>query len=402
MSVRKLLVALLTLLYGLLFAGGIVSYAINGGNSAEARWAGPLFLFGAFALVMLHARGRLVWWLVGAAVGGFTAELLGLQTGLVFGHYSYTDQLGWRLLDVPVAIAAAWGVLLAYAACLGRLFPRVLGAVIGAGWMVVADLLIDPLASGPLRYWSWDPAGPYFGVQLVNFAGWFVVSFVLLLGLPRSHPPSPVHRLLGMSIIVFYSSLALLNRGCEWLALIGAALLCLDQLVAHLARRKPQPGAAGFLAAAPSVFVLTSPMPVSASELYNWHAAQGAFEQLKPPWQKIEVVQAPSSVEVGQLADVVLIFGPLRVPWSSRIVSVEPGRSFTDEQLSGPWSYWRHEHRFDKAGEQGSILEDRVTYRVPGDLVGELLGGWIAELQLSRLFSFRHRKLEELLTGKKE
>ena len=38
--------------------------------------------------------------------------------------------------------------------------------------MVALDLLIDPLASGPLGYWIWEAKGWFCGVPLVNFFGW--------------------------------------------------------------------------------------------------------------------------------------------------------------------------------------------------------------------------------------
>jgi putative membrane protein len=55
---------------------------------------------------------------------------------------------------------------------------------------MAADFTIDPLAV-MYKAWSWHEPGSYFGVPLGNYAGWFLVSFVIcgitiLLEKPRS------------------------------------------------------------------------------------------------------------------------------------------------------------------------------------------------------------------------
>src|SRR5690606_3788644 len=171
--------AILWILYGLLWLGGIANYSLFDSPSPAAAWAGPLFLFLAFSLALLPASRALRGWLLLAALGGFAAELLGLHTGLLFGSYSYGSALGPKLFGVPLSIAAAWGVLMAGAASHAMHSRDLRGPFCGALWMVAADLLIDPLASGPLGYWQWPGGGAYFGVPLHNFLGWFTVSLLL-------------------------------------------------------------------------------------------------------------------------------------------------------------------------------------------------------------------------------
>ena len=37
------------------------------------------------------------------------------------------------------------------------------------------------------------------------------------------------------------------------------------------------------------IFEARSQMPVSAEELFAWHAREGAFERLMPPWESAQV-----------------------------------------------------------------------------------------------------------------
>ena len=215
-------------LYALLWLGGIANYVFFSEPSPAASWAGPLFLLCAFLLAVLPAKRPLALWLLAAGAGGFIAELIGLHTGLVFGDYHYSASLGPQAFGVPLSIATAWGVLLV-CACSHAVHPnRFIAAAAGAAWMVTADLLIDPLASGPLEYWQWPGGGPYFGVPLLNFLGWFVVSYLLLLALPRGVEVPRQSILASLSVVSFYGVIALSIPGMRLLSLIALGLVLLQ------------------------------------------------------------------------------------------------------------------------------------------------------------------------------
>ena len=55
---------------------------------------------------------------------------------------------------------------------------------------------------------------------------------------------------------------------------------------------------------------------------------------------------------------------------------------------------WRHEHRFLSDGPERSVLEDRITYRLPFGSVGQLVAGRQFERRLEDLFQFRHRRTQ--------
>src|SRR5688572_21517692 len=39
------------------------------------------------------------------------------------------------------------------------------------------------------------------------------------------------------------------------------------------------------------LFEARSQMPVDAEAVFAWHAREGAFERLQPPWESVEVVE---------------------------------------------------------------------------------------------------------------
>ena len=109
---------------------------------------------------------------------GFGAELFGVQTGLLFGDYTYGEVLGWKVWGTPLMIGVNW-VIVSYGA--GVTVNRLAGnlhwltkALLAAALMVGLDLLIEPVA---VEYGFWTWAGDH--IPLRNYLGWFLVAFPL-------------------------------------------------------------------------------------------------------------------------------------------------------------------------------------------------------------------------------
>jgi len=110
---------------------------------------------------------------------GFSAELYGVQTGLLFGDYTYGRVLGPKIWGTPLIIGVNW-MLLSYSigVTANHLLPKghwLLKGVFAAIMMVGLDVLIEPVA---IRYdfWTWTNGTP----PLQNYLGWFLVSLPLL------------------------------------------------------------------------------------------------------------------------------------------------------------------------------------------------------------------------------
>lgn len=145
----------------------------------------------AHALARLGLRGAST--ILGTVLVVATGvEVVGVHTGVPFGGYSYGPGLGPRLAGVPLAVPVAWAMT-AYPALLvaRRLVARRLmhrqGALATAligGWALATwDLFLDPqmVTAG---HWTWADPTPGLpgspGVPLTNYAGWLVVSVLLM------------------------------------------------------------------------------------------------------------------------------------------------------------------------------------------------------------------------------
>lgn len=155
-----------------------------------------------------------------AIVLGYASEVLGTRTGFPFSPYSYTDVLQPQLLDVPILIPLAWGMMAFPAWRVGELLadgwiPR---AILAALALTAWDVALDPQMVG-LGFWSWPEGGAYAGIPLQNFVGWFLVG-LLVFGLwslltRRNAPPTP-------------------NRAVDLLGPILYAWTWIGETIAHL------------------------------------------------------------------------------------------------------------------------------------------------------------------------
>jgi uncharacterized protein len=139
------------------------------------------------------------------------------------------------------------------------------------------------------------------------------------------------------------------------------------------------------------VFEARGPMPASAGELFAWHAREGAFQRLTPPWEPVEVVaHQGEGIHEGTRIQLRMRLGPLSLPWTARHTRYVPGSLFQDVQESGPFSRWVHTHRMWDALSGGSVLEDDVEYVLPVGGLGRVAGGRYARNRLERMFAYRH------------
>jgi ligand-binding SRPBCC domain-containing protein len=69
----------------------------------------------------------------------------------------------------------------------------------------------------------------------------------------------------------------------------------------------------------------------------------------------------------------------------------EPGVRFVDRQVSGPYVWWRHEHRFEAAGDATRVLDD-VEY-LPR--VAWITRPFVAR-EVQQIFDYRERALRAM------
>jgi ligand-binding SRPBCC domain-containing protein len=133
-----------------------------------------------------------------------------------------------------------------------------------------------------------------------------------------------------------------------------------------------------------------------------------ALPALSPPAAGVKIESADLPVRPGSRI-VITARGPLgiRLRWVARVVEHTPPRAdhtgalahFVDEQESGPFKSWRHEHTFVGIDERSTRLTDRVTYAVRFGPLGRLADRLFVRRQVEAMFRHRHEVLPRLLAS---
>jgi putative membrane protein len=179
MQITKTSISIILLL--IVYTVGVVSvWTGHGDEIMQLTWANLLFSAAIFIINAEHINLRYLTMFCFAFLVGYIVEVVGVQTGLIFGHYSYGNILGIRIFETPLIIGINWAVLsFATAAIMQKFqFSILLKSLSGAVLMVAYDTILEPVAI-QTGMWQWANGN----IPLQNFVAWFIVSFLLLLSI---------------------------------------------------------------------------------------------------------------------------------------------------------------------------------------------------------------------------
>ena len=175
----------------------------------------PLALMLSFLAVMFFHRSKpdkkTIMVFSGIFVTGFLIEMIGVNTGTIFGDYYYGKGLGPKLWNTPLLIGINW-LLLVYLSSniISRTgFISILWAPMAATVMLIYDLLLEQVAP-QFDMWYWYNKT----VPLKNYIAWFMIALILLIIIKRfkintGNKIAPVilvcHTVFFIILIAFYN-----------------------------------------------------------------------------------------------------------------------------------------------------------------------------------------------------
>jgi ligand-binding SRPBCC domain-containing protein len=140
-------------------------------------------------------------------------------------------------------------------------------------------------------------------------------------------------------------------------------------------------------------------LPVRRDAAWRFFQDAHNLEAITPPFLRFAVV-TPGPIAMGQgaLIEYRLRLHGIRIDWLTRIEIWEPGRRFVDRQIRGPYALWHHTHTFTDH-PAGTLMRDRVHYRLPLGILGALAHLALVRHDLEAIFDFRAREVARRLAG---
>lgn len=108
----------------------------------------------------------------------FILEVVGVNTGSIFGAYSYGSALGFKLFEVPLIIGFNWVLVILGSISFSKLITNnvFISSIISAIIAFIFDLILEPIAI-KLDYWNWTEVV----IPIQNYIAWFSIAFLSAL-----------------------------------------------------------------------------------------------------------------------------------------------------------------------------------------------------------------------------
>ncbi|HEY9123699.1 MAG TPA: carotenoid biosynthesis protein [Bacteroidales bacterium] len=134
---------------------------------------------------------------------GFLIEAAGVNTGQIFGHYSYGSTLGPALWGTPLLIGLNW-LFLAYSSLVVAekiSHKAILQIAIAPTLMLIYDLVLEQVAP-ILDMWTWQDAS----VPLKNYIAWWCIglAFTGFLKISKTDTSNPLALILLVCQFAFF------------------------------------------------------------------------------------------------------------------------------------------------------------------------------------------------------
>ena len=139
-------------------------------------------------------------------------------------------------------------------------------------------------------------------------------------------------------------------------------------------------------------------IPTNIESAWDFFSDPRNLAKITPPELDFTVLRAlPERIHAGMMIEYrvrPLLGIPAR--WLTEITSVDPGKSFVDEQRIGPYRIWHHEHHFKKLDASRTEILDKVTYVLPFRPFGDWFHSILVKPQLEKIFAFREKAVATL------
>ena len=134
--------------------------------------------------------------------------------------------------------------------------------------------------------------------------------------------------------------------------------------------------------------------------VFDFFSVKENLQQITPSHLGFKVLgERTEKIDKGSTIHYKLSIYGFPCKWSSKILEYRKDKTFTDFQESGPYAHWIHRHDFIPY-KQGTLIGDRVCYRLPFGSVGKAVGGaWVAR-NLDQIFFYRQRAIAQHFSSK--
>lgn len=134
-------------------------------------------------------------------------------------------------------------------------------------------------------------------------------------------------------------------------------------------------------------------LPCPVEEVFDLVARPEGIRKISPPEMGLYFTSAPERYSQGITVEFKVQAMGLVREISHKVTAFNEPHSFTEEQVTGPFRHWVHEHVFESR-DGGCVVIDRIEFLPPGGVAGMIMTASRILENLEDGFDYRHEQLE--------
>ena len=139
-------------------------------------------------------------------------------------------------------------------------------------------------------------------------------------------------------------------------------------------------------------------IPSTIEQVWDFIANPGNLQNITPEYMGFEITtpNLPDKMYPGMI--IIYKVSPIpgmKLNWVTEITHIKEQEYFVDEQRSGPYKLWHHEHKITPV-DGGVLMTDLVTYQPPFGFLGKPANRFFIQKKLDDIFEFRRKKLTDI------
>jgi len=145
----------------------------------------------------------------------------------------------------------------------------------------------------------------------------------------------------------------------------------------------------------------TLELPISMAEAWSFFSRPENLEKITPKHMQFNILSTLASTEM--YAGMIIRYQVrpiLNIPmhWTTEITHCKDMEYFIDEQRTGPFALWHHEHHF-RSTPGGVEMKDMLTYSLPLGFLGRVVNWLFISNQIDSIFAYREQVLRNKFTS---
>ena len=138
-------------------------------------------------------------------------------------------------------------------------------------------------------------------------------------------------------------------------------------------------------------------IPATLDQVWDFISSPKNLKEITPEYMGFEILSKnlPEKMYPGMI--ITYHVSPLlgiKMKWVTEISQVREKEYFVDEQLSGPYKIWHHQHILQEA-DGGVMMTDIINYKPPFGFLGNIANRLLIRKQLKEIFDYRTMRLNQ-------